>query len=241
MLLARFAVVIIRWATTRMPRRWENVASAHQWPVTLTHEAITLRPICRRDRTEWERVRRKNLAWLTPWDATLPEGSPPGPPSFPALVRALGRQAREKRMLPWVLAYQPGQAEHSRGGSEQGPSGRVLAGQVTVSGIVGGSASWAQIGYWVDQQWAGRGLIPTAVALATDYCFSTLRLHRIEIAIRPENVKSLRVVNKLGFRPEGLRPRYLHIDGDWRDHLIFALTTEEVPEGLLQRWRGQQP
>jgi [ribosomal protein S5]-alanine N-acetyltransferase len=69
-----------------------------------------------------------------------------------------------------------------------------------------------------------------------DYCFSALRLHRIEIAIRPENAASLRVVAKLGFRPEGLRPRYLHIDGEWRDHLVFALNAEEVPEGLLKRW-----
>ena len=65
------------------------------------------------------------------------------------------------------------------------------------------------------------------MALATDHCFS-IGLHRIEINIRPENMASRRVVEKLGFRPEGLRPRYLHIDGDWRDHLSFALTVDEV-------------
>ena len=78
------------------------------------------------------------------------------------------------------------------------------------------------------------------LALAVDYCFRSMGLHRIEIAIRPENVRSLRVVEKLGFRPEGLRPRYLHIDGDWRDHLVFALNAEEVPEGLLRRWDNQR-
>ena len=129
-------------------------------------------------------------------------------------------------MLPWLVWFEPN-GDRSRA---------QLAGQLTVSGIVGGSASWGQIGYWVDQRLAGRGIIPTAVALAVDYCFRSMRLHRIEIAIRPENVRSLRVVAKLGFRPEGLRPRYLHIDGDWRDHLVFALNAEEVPEGLLQRW-----
>ena len=129
-------------------------------------------------------------------------------------------------MLPWLVWYEPG-GERSRA---------QLAGQLTVSGIVGGSASWGQIGYWVDQRLAGRGIIPTAVALAVDYCFRSMKLHRVEIAIRPENVRSLRVVAKLGFRPEGLRPRYLHIDGDWRDHLVFALNAEEVPEGLLRRW-----
>ena len=73
--------------------------------------------------------------------------------------------------------------------------------------------------------------------MATDYCFVVLGLHRIEINIRPENAPSLRVVSKLGFRDEGVRERYLHIQGGWRDHRTFALTTEEVPEGLLARWQ----
>jgi ribosomal-protein-alanine N-acetyltransferase len=130
-------------------------------------------------------------------------------------------------MLPWLVWYEP------TGGRGRGR----LAGQLTVSGIVGGSASWGQIGYWVDQRLAGRGIIPTAVALAVDYCFGAMRLHRVEIAIRPENERSLRVVAKLGFRPEGLRPRYLHIDGDWRDHLAYALLAEDLPAGVLARWQ----
>ena len=72
--------------------------------------------------------------------------------------------------------------------------------------------------------------MPTAVAMAVDHCFGPVGLHRVEINIRPENAASLRVVAKLGFRPEGLRPRYLHIDGDWRDHLVFALNAEEAGE-----------
>jgi [ribosomal protein S5]-alanine N-acetyltransferase len=62
-------------------------------------------------------------------------------------------------------------------------------------------------------------------------------LHRIEIAIRPENVASLRVVAKLGLREIGLAPNYLHINGAWRDHRVFAVTVEEVPGGLMARWR----
>lgn len=94
----------------------------------------------------------------------------------------------------------------------------------------------ATLGYWVDSARAGRGLAPTAVALATDFCFRDLGLHRMEINIRPENRASLRVVEKLGFRDEGLRPRYLHIAGQWADHRSFALTEEEVPRGLLTPW-----
>ena len=135
------------------------------------------------------------------------------------MIRDLNRQAREGRSLPFVVTYDG-----------------ELVGQLTVSGITWGSACWAQIGYWVDRDHAGRGIIPTAVALASDHCLFTMGLHRIEIAIRPENTASLRVVEKLGFRTERRAPRYLHIDGDWRDHLIFALTAEEVPGGLLRRW-----
>ena len=64
----------------------------------------------------------------------------------------------------------------------------------------------------------------------------------MEICIRPENEPSLRVVEKLGFRYEGLRRRYIHINGDWRDHFCFALTVEELPQGVLRRWNdGRVP
>jgi ribosomal-protein-alanine N-acetyltransferase len=203
----------------------------HHWPVSLRHGPVSLRPMRYRDQAEWERVRRANVAWLRPWEATLPTGSQTMPTSYPGLVRSLKQQARQGRMLPWLIFYDPSPARGQRPRPQ-------LAGQLTVSGIVGGSASWGQIGYWIDERFAGRGIVPTAVALAVDYCFDALALHRIEVAIRPENEKSLRVANKLGFRPEGLRPRYLHIDGDWRDHLVFALNAEEVPEGLLRRWEN---
>lgn len=203
--------------------------SRRRWPVTVERGPVRLRPLRRRDETQWNQIRRSNMTWLSPWEATLPPGAERGPATWRAMLSALRRQAREGRMLPWAICYRSGADQDHR-----------LVGQLTVSGIVGGSAAWGQIGYWVDQQWAGRGIVPTAVAMAVDHCFGVLGLHRIEIAIRPENVKSLRVVEKLGIRSEGIRLRYLHIDHDWRDHLIFALTPEEVPKGLLARWEGQR-
>ena len=74
--------------------------------------------------------------------------------------------------------------------------------------------------------------MPLAVAMAIDHCFFAAGLHRIEVAIRPENTNSLRVVEKLGIREIGYAPRFLHIDGDWRDHRLFAITAEECPGGL---------
>ncbi|MFH5824740.1 GNAT family N-acetyltransferase [Georgenia sp. AZ-5] len=190
-----------------------------RWPLTLTEDRLLLRPLHRRDQRAWEEVRRVNAEWLAPWEATSPTGEPPS--TFREYVRALERQAREGRALPFVMELDG-----------------LLAGQLTVSSITRGSFCSATIGYWVDRRAAGRGVVPTAVAMACDFCWFEAGLHRIEINIRPENGPSLRVVEKLGFRDEGLRRRLLHIQGDWRDHRSFALTAEEVPGGLLRRWRA---
>jgi ribosomal-protein-alanine N-acetyltransferase len=198
------------------------------WPVELQHGQVALRPLRASDSTEWSSARQRNVSWLRPWDATQPPGAEDGARTFRAMARDWNRQARYGRMLPFVITY---------GGAAAGVgrSKWPLVGQLTVSGITYGSARWANLGYWVDEQYAGRGIVPVAVALAADYCWFNLGLHRIEVAIRPENKASLRVVEKLGFRYEGERPRFLHIDGDWRDHRIFALNVEEVGPGLLAR------
>lgn len=118
----------------------------------------------------------------------------------------------------------------------------AFAGQLSVNNIVRGSGQFGSIGYWIDREYAGRGVVPRAVALAIDHCFFTAGLHRIEIAIRPENTNSLRVVEKLGMREFGYAPKFLHIDGAWRDHRLYAVTVEEVPGGMLRRLLAtQQP
>ncbi|OYN88456.1 GNAT family N-acetyltransferase [Parenemella sanctibonifatiensis] len=219
--------------TTEPPPRLASVPGpryrdTHRWPVTLECRAIGLRPMRMRDAGLWRELRSRNQSWLGPWDPTTPPGGEGPPRTYSEMIWELRRRARQGSMLPWLIDYDPVWVE----GERRRP---VTAGQLTVSGIALGAARWGQIGYWVDQRWAGHGIVPTAVALATDYCFRVMGLHRIEIAIRPENARSLRVVEKLGFRHEGSRPRYLHIDGDWRDHEVFVITPEEVPEGILAR------
>ena len=193
------------------------------WPVTLREADVALRPISRRDRAPWTSVRALNRDWLLPWEATPPRDMG-APMTFAAMVRNLRSQARKGQLLPFVLTLDD-----------------ALVGQLTVGGITYGSLGSAHVGYWIDSRVAGRGIMPTAVALAVDHCFQVLHLHRIEVNIRPENAASLRVVEKLGFRDEGLRERYLHIAGEWRDHRTFALTADEVPGGLLNRWRAIRP
>lgn len=194
------------------------------WPVTLECGDLSLRPIKMRDKAQWTQVRARNTEWLQPWEASHPAGQG-SLPTFGGMVRGLHQQARDGTALPFIIT--------ERVPSQPKPA---IVGQLTVSSIMWGSAMSATLGYWVDQGRAGRGIAPTAVAMATDLCFRQLGLHRMEINIRPENAPSLRVVEKLGFRDEGMRQSYLHINGAWADHRSFALTAEEVPEGLLPRW-----
>jgi len=198
------------------------------WPVTLRHGPVTLRPMRVRDEDVWSEIRRRGFAWFSPWDSTRPPDSAEQPMSFAQTVRTFAARARRGMMLPWAVEYRPE------------PSAKpVFAGQVTVSGIAYGSACWGQFGYWIDPQWAGRGIIPLAVAMAADHCFDTLGLHRLEAAILPENQKSRAVVTKLGFRDEGLRPRYMYIRGAWRDHEMFVLLAEDMPEGVVARYENR--
>lgn len=201
-----------------------------RWPVRLQHGAVGLRPLGLADEAAYHDLRRLNEQWTGPWDATRPPEADGGVWTYAQMVRSFNADARAGRSLPWAITWSDAGAPP------------VLAGQMTIAGITYGSARWCSAGYWVDVRRAGHGIVPTALALAGDYCFGVLRLHRLEVAIRPENVKSLRVVEKLGFRYEGERPRYLHVDHDWRDHLMFALHAEEIgPGGLLGRLDARRP
>lgn len=190
----------------------------------LRHGEVRVRRLRVSDARPLKALRDRNEEWLRPWEATVPPGAPPPPGSYRAMVRDLGRQAREGRSLPCAVDV-----------------GAVLVGQLNVSNIIGGSAQFGSVGYWVDRAYAGRGVTPTAVALVVDFCFTRIGLHRIEVAIRPENSSSLRVVEKLGLAEVGFAPRYLHIAGEWRDHRLFAITAEDVPGGLLRRYLAGRP
>ncbi len=182
---------------------------------------IELAPIRTGDGRDWARLRRDNAQWLGPWEATLPSGRAEAPPNFRRMARGMRADARAGRTIPWMIRYQGD-----------------LVGQLTVFGISYGALRSGSAGYWVARSHAGRGIVPAALAMATDFCWDKVGLHRMEVNIRPENEASRRVVEKLGFRCEGTRLRYLHIDGQWRDHLSYALTAEEAPTGLLARWQA---
>jgi [ribosomal protein S5]-alanine N-acetyltransferase len=198
--------------------------SAPGWPARLEEGPVGVRPLRLRDAGAWSDLRLRNDTWLGPWEAHSPGttwSARESAASYGPMLRALRRQARAGVTLPFAVTVEG-----------------ALVGQVTVGNVVRGALNSCHVGYWVDRAHAGRGVTPTALALVADHCFGPVGLHRVEADVRPENLASRRVVEKLGFREEGLYRRYLHIDGDYRDHVIYALLVEDVPEGVVRRWRS---
>jgi len=208
-----------------------------EWPLRLgghtpQGEPVLLRPLGLADESDYFALRRANAEWLAPWDATSPV--PRAPRTFSDVLDSQEAEARAGRALPMAVEV-----------------GGRLIGQVNVSNIVEGSFRSFNVGYWIAHEAAGRWITPTAVAMLGDHCLGALGLHRMEINIRPENLASLAVVRKLGLRDEGVRERYLHIDGEWRDHRSFAVTTEDLAgQSLMERcalssqeslWRHTDP
>lgn len=179
---------------------------------------VELRPVRWRDGRQWRRLRIRDQAYLRPWEpdsyGTWEERHTRS--AWAAQVSGLRAMARRGQALPFVIIV-----------NDQ------LAGQVTLGNVVRGSLRSCWVGYWVESQLAGKGIATAAVALAVDHAFGQVRLHRVEATVRPENEASLRVLDKLGFREEGLLRRYLEVDGRWRDHHCLAITREEIGRGGL--------
>jgi ribosomal-protein-alanine N-acetyltransferase len=190
-----------------------------RWPVPeLERDGVRLRLLRMRDEAEWIALRNRNRDWLRPWEATAPPGTADAPVSFRTFIRNENAMWRSRRSFPMVI---------EKGGR--------LVGRVTLGRIEWGAERGGSLGYWVSQDQAGHGIAPTAVVLMCEYAFGQ-GLHRIEVAIRPENAASLSVARKLDLREEGLRQSYLYIDGAWRDHRIFAATASERRSG--EWWTG---
>lgn len=179
-------------------------------------DTVEVRQMRAGDHFAMETVRGANVQWLAPWDASVPPGYPTYVPDTATLAWNYARDIRHGRAMPLKVSVD-GQ----------------LVGSIVVMSIVRGAAHNAQLGYWIAREWAGQGIMTLAVAMAMDICFDQMRLHRLEINVRPENEPSRRLVRRLGLRNEGLRRRFLHVGSQWCDHVSYAMTAEEKPAPSL--------
>ena len=204
---------------------WGGGAAHPGWPIPIgplrvPAGYVRLRPVRMRDAVQWSRTRVSERDKLEPWEPTaeLDWTARHTVSAWPATYSGLRAEARKGRMLPYVIEVD-GQ----------------FCGQLTIGNVTHGALRSAWIGYWVASEVTGRGVATGALALGLDHCFGPVMLHRVEATVRPENAASRRVLAKVGFREEGLLKRYLDVDGAWRDHLLVAITAEEIQGSVVAR------
>ena len=193
-------------------------------PVSLHGRRVVLRTLAESDYDAWREVRVRCRDWLLKWE--------PRSAHAPHL-------AEDRRSFATRCQVRERERQIGTGfGFGIFVDGRFV-GEISLSSIQRGPLQSAFVGYWIDEAYAGRGLMPESVVVVLQFAFESLRLHRIEINIIPRNAASRRVVEKLGLRYEGIAERYLEIDGAWEDHAHYAITAEEWSDrapALVSDW-----
>lgn len=185
-------------------------------PITtrLVTPRLVLRPPRTSDVGEIRRLLRANQEHLRPWTPAPPHAEDPS--SITEVSKTVLRHRREWKQGSAFVFFS---AHRER-------PGRFI-GKIALNGVLRGAMHGAYLGYWIDAEEQAKGLTIEGIRAVLDFAFEQAGLHRIQAAIMPRNERSLRVIEKLGFRREGYAERYLQIAGVWEDHVIFAKTREE--------------
>jgi len=194
-------------------------------PFELAGRRLRLRPVGPGDFEQWQEVRQRCGDWLTRWEPQTPQGRPDVVTDRRAFAARCGARDRERQL---GTGYGFGIFVGSR-----------LRGEINLNAIQRGPFQNAYVGYWIDEEVAGRGYTPEAVVVVFRFGFEELGLHRLQVSIIPRNRASRRVVEKLDLRDEGTAVRYLEINGMWEDHVRYAITSEEWEERrdqYLREW-----
>ena len=180
-------------------------------------ERLVLRSPHRRDHAEWAEVREESREHLERWEPRWSEHEFT-PRSFRRRVRWYAEGARRDTSYTFFVCAKE--------------DGRIVGG-VTLDAVRRGTTQRAVLGYWLAKDETGHGYMSEAVRALVAFGFRDLKLHRIEAASIPENVPSVRVLERCGFVREGYMRSYIRIDGRWQDHLLFATIDpahSEAPE-----------
>ncbi len=173
---------------------------------------VTLRAPQPKDYDDWRRVRRESRDFLKPYEPRWSE-SDLSRRVFLARLRRGQEEARKGTDYAFFIFLRERNDEQ-------------LVGGITLSNIRRRAAQYVNLGYWMGQKHAGKGLMTEAVGVIVPFVFETLGLHRIHAAFLPGNEASRRVLEKNGFKEEGYAENYLQIDGKWCDHVLFGMTRE---------------
>jgi ribosomal-protein-alanine N-acetyltransferase len=169
---------------------------------------VRLRAPVAADYMAWSKLRGDSREFLTPWE---PAWAPD----------ELSRAAYRRRLRRYTQAARAGTGQMYFVFDRK--SGDLLGGCQLSNIRQGVAQSAASLGYWMGRRHAGKGLMTDAVTTLVRHAFDRLGFHRIEAACLPANVASRRVLTKAGFTAEGTARKYLKINGEWQDHLLFAI------------------
>jgi [ribosomal protein S5]-alanine N-acetyltransferase len=167
------------------------------------------------DHVGWAAVRGESREFLSPWEPVWASDEL----SKGAYRRRIKRYQKETR------------ADSAYAFFVFRKDGDTLMGGCTLSNVRRGVTQCCALGYWIGERFARQGYMFDAVRALVPFIFTTLGLHRIEAACLPSNEPSKNLLTKVGFRQEGLARGYLQINGEWRDHALFALLADEAPVG----------
>ena len=168
---------------------------------------VYLRPPSRRDVRKWLTLRAESRGFLEPWEPTWPKD-------------ALTRKAFFRRLRTYAI--------HTNADTAYiflvfRAEDRALLGSISINDVRRGVAQSCSIGYWIGENYSKQAYMTEALSALLPFVFNRLKLHRIEAACLPHNKASRALLSKIGFREEGYVRRYLKINGQWQDHILFSL------------------
>jgi ribosomal-protein-alanine N-acetyltransferase len=197
---------------------------AHVPPrVRLDAEATAIRPLSLEDVDGYTAAVVANRSHNEPWEPLRSEAH---------YTRAGQAETLRRDVEAWEIG-----TGYAFGILDRGEGDRII-GRIALGNIVLGAWRNATLGYWVAADAGGRGHATSAATLVCDFAFGHAGLHRVQPAVIPRNTRSVRVVEKAGFRLEGRALRYLNIAGRWEDHDIYAMTEEDWRAVRGRRGRG---
>ena len=167
------------------------------------------------DFVQWAALRGESREFLAPWEPTW-AADELSRSAFRRRIRRYQREIRADLAYPFFVFRK---------------NDNVLMGGCTLSNVRRGVTQSAAIGYWIGERYARHGYMYAALRGLLPFVFQVLALHRLEAACIPENEASRALLLKVGFREEGRARRYLQINGEWRDHVLFALLEDDPPIG----------
>jgi len=190
---------------------FRTVTSSESLPA-IAGAGVTLRVPQSGDFAEWAALREASRAFLVPWEPTWPADDL----TRGAFRRRLKRYAEDLRS-DLAYAFLIFRSDDN-----------ALVGGLTLANIRRGVAQAGSIGYWVGEPFSHKGYMTAAMRALVPFCFTTLRLHRLEAACIPGNTASVRLLEKTGFQREGYARSYLCINGVWQDHLLYARLKDDA-------------